>query len=478
MKPRSRTAEEARLSWIERWSPQDAEIWARWRASLSDTQRADALLPLQAMLSGLAAFRHLENDPRAAPATDFRPHLHASRVSFMWGLELVDALRSAPPMHHVERSWTEPEASLDELRRSLTDALRICERLVTLPVVDAGIFRSSCDLFLRDLDRNAFFRPSEPLEFSNVAELIDPEYFSTEARAMQRDPAKTATLVAFLALLRDHRFLGIADRQMREFDGIYRAYVVIAGARRELRTLERFLIVQGAETSADELHARLLSLDAHGYHIDDPLPDLDADRGLALPSERMRNAIRELRRAVRATAKQLLHLDGAAALEPIDRESARVRKDLSQDIWAFRFILRAFLAKARAASTRVGALDDEQLAFAGEFVRHFRTFGPRLAKGTGYERRGPLTTALSALSRRDTIDVDKLAFASQECERFADHLDRALEEALRSRAASFDKHEAAEELRAYLANARAHAPSAHPPEGAFGSSDATRFEAG
>ena len=146
----------------------------------------------------------------------------------------------------------------------------------------------------------------------------------------------------------------------------------------------------------------------------------------------------------------------------------------SQDIWAFRFILRAFLAKTSATPTG----DTEQLAFASEFARHFRAFGLRLSKGTEYERRGPLMTAVSGLSRRDALDADKLAFAYRECDRFLDHLDRALERELASEDASFDKGEAAGALRGYLAEARSRAPGSRAPTGAFGSSEDGHAEAG
>jgi hypothetical protein len=368
-------------------------------------------------------------------------------------------------------SPAEPEASLDELRRSLTDALVISERLIDLPVVDAGVFQSSCDLFLRDLDRNSFFHPAEPLEFSNVAELLSPKRVATMVGSSERDAAEAATLVAFLALLRDHRFLGIADRQMVEHDGIYRAHVVLAGARRELRTLMRFFVVQGMQDLADELRVRLLRLDAH--HVGESLPRPTERRGLALPAERMRNEIRELRDTVKAAAKRLRDTQSAEP-EPSERASERVRRDLSQDIWTFRFILRAFLAKASV----VRSGETGQLAFASEFARHFRAFGLRLTKGTLYERRGPLMTAVSGLSRRDALDAEKLAFAYRECDRFLDHLDRALERELASGGASFDRGEAAVALRDYLAEAGSRAPGSRAPTGAFGSTEDGHAEAG
>jgi hypothetical protein len=220
MPPPAQPTQEGLLAWIERWSPADAEVWTSWRHSISPAKRAGALLPLQAVLSGLVAFRHVENHPPSASSTDFRPHLHAVGVCLAWAGTLVETLQRredrAQTLRPPNRAAGEPDVSLDALRRSLRDALRINQRLLDLPLVDAGVFASSCDLFLRDLARNAFFRPPEPLEFSNIAELMSAERLAEGLDASKRDAARTAHIVAFLALLRCHRFLGIADAQMAE----------------------------------------------------------------------------------------------------------------------------------------------------------------------------------------------------------------------------------------------------------------------
>jgi hypothetical protein len=450
------SAKEGLLLSAERWAPADSELWGRWRESLTAEQRAEALMPLQAVLSGLVAFRHLDNHPPSAPLTDFRPHLHAVRIGYGWALELIARLGAEGAL----------EASLRALERSLSDALRVSERLLELQLVDAGVFQSGCDLFLRDLEHNSFFQPPEPLEFSNVTELVPPEGLTPELDSWKSDRAKMATLISFLALLRDHRFLGIADRQIREYDGVYRAHIVVAAVRRELRTLTRFLLVQGVETFAEELEAKLLSVEALalGIHaksrsaLDDPVPEIDAERGHALVAERMRNGIRELRATVKDAAKQLRIIGRPVPDERLEREerkSERVQKNLHQDIWAFRFIVQAFVAKASLAPLdRDDRSNPGSLEFASEFLRHFRVLGLPLSRGTGYERRAPLTQAVSALSDPDAVDASKLALATDECVLFLEHLDDALAEIPQSLFAPFDKNKAAAELRGYLSAAK------------------------
>ena len=505
MKSGFQPADEGFLSRAERWAPDDAERWGRWREALSTEQRGDVLLPLQAALSGLVAFRRLENHPLSVPVSDFRPHLHAVNVVYGWALDLAGRLHpdvSSARRHPTSSDLAEPEASLLALERSLTDGVRVSHRLLELPLVDAGSFQASSDLFLRDLARNVFFRPPEPLEFANVRELVRAESLSPTLETWKSDAAKMTTSIAFLTLVRSHRFLGIADRQIHENDGIYRAHVVVAFVRRELRSLTRFLLVQGVETLAGEFEARLLALDAHyitgarteitetsrqlkelresvealamGIHgkarttLDGPLPELHVEGSVAVEGERLRNGIREVRDTVKEAAKELRNITRPG---PPDRTAERLEESLHQDIWAFRFILRAFVAKASVASVSADYWGDVgNVDFVREFVRHYRVFGPRLVRGTDYARRGPLARAVSDLATHDTIAAPNLNWAARECVLFLEHLDAALEEieSAHPGARNFDKKKAATQLRGYLSDAKERSFSERVAAGAFG----------
>ena len=458
MKSGLQPANEGLLSWAERWAPEDAEHWGRWRAALSTEQRGDVLLPLQAALSGLVAFRHLENHPLSVPVSGFRPHLHAVNVALGWALDLAGHLR--PDVSSAQRrpdsaDATEPEASLGALERSLTDGLRVSQRLLELPLVDAGSFQASCDLFLRDLSRNVFFRPPEPLEFANVRELVHAESLSPTLDTWKSDAAKMTTAIAFLTLVRSHRFLGIADRQIHEDDGIYRAHIVVASVRRELRSLTRFFLVQGAETLASDFEelresVKVLAMGIHGKArtaLDGPLPEVHVEGSVAVEGERLRNGIREVRATVKEAAKELRSMTRPGSP---GRKAERIEENLHQDIWAFRFILRAFVAKASVASLGTEYWGDfGDVDFVREFVKHYQVFGPRLVRGTDYARRGPLSRAMSDLGTHEAIGGPGLNLAARECALLLEHLDVALEEIERTRP-GFDKNKAAAELREYL----------------------------
>ncbi|MEM7435396.1 MAG: hypothetical protein AAF436_09620 [Myxococcota bacterium] len=472
------------LSWAERWAPDEAAAWARWRDTLSSAQRTEALLPLQAALTGLVAYRQLENHPLSATVSDFRPHLHTVCVTFDWALALVAELRPNLQPHHEAGDGgtpSPPGEALDTLERTLTDGGRVGRRLLELAVVDAGAFQASCDLFLRDLDRNPFFRPPAPLEFANVRELVHAESLTPALENWKTDAAKMSTTVAFLTLVRAHRFLGIAEHQLDHGEGLYRAQVVIAAVRRELRAFTRFLMVQGIETLANEFEHRLVSLDAQhvtgtyrkiretsdelgqmresaealaiGVHakartvLDLPIGELDEAQDAALARARMRDAIAEVREATKGAARRLRHITKPAPEEPEGTE----REDrLFRDVWAFRFVVRAFVAKGHAALD-AGVLGGNYV-FANEFAKHYRVFAQRLLPGTEYGRRGPLSSAISQLASEASVSPRDLRVAVRESEIFLAHLDAVFEELEDERGAEpFDREAAAADLRAYLA---------------------------
>ena len=505
------------LSSAERWAPAEAERWARWRESLSSERRANALLPLQAALSGLDAFRHLENHPPSFVGTDFGPSLRAVHVTYGWALELARQLgepagATSPP---VAVEAISPDRSLAALRRSLSDAEQVSERLLELPVVDVGAFEASCDLFLRDLDRNTFFRPPEPLEFANVNELIRAESLTPALESWKSDAAKMATSIALLTLVRSHRFLSIAEGRVYTRDGIYCTHVVAAAVRRELRTLTRFLLVQGVETLASEFEARLLSLDAHhvtkarrqiteasrqlkglresveslavsvqaraGSALDVALPAHELERAFPLECEPLSTGIREVQAMVKHAARELRTLTrlGPTESEPRPDGAERHGDEPPEDVWAFRFILRAFIAKASVTPVHT---DDwstlDELEFVSEFVRHYRVFAPRLLRRTPYARRGPLARAIDDLAKPSTIDSLGLERAARECRIFVEHLDATFEEIESNPAiAAFDKQRAARELRSYLRASKERRVSERVPAGAFGEAKPDRARA-
>jgi hypothetical protein len=424
------SAVEGLLSSAERWSPAESELWSAWRETLSEAQRSEVLFPLQALLSGIVAHRQEQSEQAGRRETDYRAQLRAVYAGYSWALQLAERLLDVDsadaPLGSASAASATPAASLVAIEQSLRDALRLSERLLDLPLVDLGAFEASTDFFLRELERNVFFNPPEPLEFSNVDDLVRSDVI---AKDLDFWKSGAATMVALLTLLRAHRFLGISERQRATIDGTKRAETVLAGIRRELRALRLFLSLQGLD------------------HVAAELAGLDLRSG------------DEARAQLKAAAKTLR---GGPQSERPGRRSERVARSPHQDIWAFRFILRAFMAKALAIS---GEAEDR--SFAREFVGHFRRFGPKLMRATEYPHSRQLTAAVSALNRRAGADRQAILIAASECERFVVHLDAALHAPAFAQT-RFDKQEAAEELRGYLEDAKARFTNRRAAAAAFG----------
>lgn len=506
-------AEEGLLSWAERWSPEEASAWATWRDALTGEQRSEVLLPLQAALTGLAAYRQLENHPLSSTICDFRPHLTSVCAGYDWALDLVARLRpdlstgQARQPRADDKEGEGPATSLRALEVSLTDGVRIARRLLELTVVDAGAFQASCDLFLRDLDRNPFFRPPTPLEFANVRELVHAESLTPALQSWQSDAARITTTVAFLTLVRAHRFLGIADTALKSHDGPYRAQLVIAAVRRELRAFTRFLMVQGVETLAQEFEQRLVDLDSHhvtGTYrrirettseldelrssleglavrihgaartaLDVPIGSDDASAGSDAQEQALVAGISAVRDAVKTAARDLRRMARPA---PPELGQSDTTEAVLRDVWAFRFILRAFVDKAAAEPTLRDA--SEVPEFAKDFARHYRAFARRLLRAVEYARRGPLSRAVGALSGSGP-GGEAVADAVHEAEALLGHLDLVLErQAASAQSVPFDKRAAAAELRAYLGASTAHRKPETVLVGVFGSRASNEAEAG
>jgi hypothetical protein len=409
-------ADEDLAAWIERWVPTDLAVFDHWRASLPPELRREALFPLQAALSGLDALRSFENQSLETATFDFHDHLYGACATYGWALRLSDELRAGSREVGVE-----PLQSLDALRVSLADAAHVSDRLLELSLVDAGSFHSTCDMFLRDLSRNDFFRAPRALEVSN-------------------DP--------FLTLLRAHRFVGIAALRLDGEEGASIARVVVAAVRRDLRELVHFMNVNGNDSATRDLSTVLSLVDADDMLLGIVAREPDASM------ERFRNRLDGLRGAIKSAAKRLRG-SGDEPERAFERShSERVPVDLTPEIWAFRFIVHAFLAKISALSEMSEPPDESQLAFVPDFVGHFRAFGPRLAKGTDYPARAALVQAVSAISHTEDIDAQRLERAFVECDHFAEHLESVLSERVDAETSAFDKERAAEELRVYLEGVR------------------------
>ena len=142
----------------------------------------------------------------------------------------------------------------------------------------------------------------------------------------------------------------------------------------------------------------------------------------------------------------------------IDRKARSADGErLRREVWMFMQILRAFIAKAKAAE---GSPDrwtgSSSFQFVRDFLSHFRAIGYQLVRSADYERLDPFMAALEELSDVDLVDPQRLRSAVKECARFYRFLEQLFSEVsqrseLKDR--TFDRHSATETLKIYLGRA-------------------------
>jgi hypothetical protein len=135
------------------------------------------------------------------------------------------------------------------------------------------------------------------------------------------------------------------------------------------------------------------------------------------------------------------------------RAAASVR--LRRDVWMFKQILRAFLAKAQASNG--DELDQwssaSSFVFVREFLDHFRAIGYQLVRRSDYDRLDHFISALETLRDADLLNEERMWDAVSECQAFYEYLERLFAQISRReelRDLPFDKKHAAETLRVYL----------------------------
>jgi hypothetical protein len=162
-----------------------------------------------------------------------------------------------------------------------------------------------------------------------------------------------------------------------------------------------------------------------------------------------------LHHAIRILCSELAPASPVPALASPERSRREASLRLRRDVWMFTQVLRAFLAKAKAAPDRPadqwGGYASFQ--FVREFLEHFRAIGYQLLRLSDYQRLERFMEALTALRDVDLLDPPRLEAAVAECEAFYDHLDNLFREVSKRAEiadAPFDKKAAVEHLKLYL----------------------------
>lgn len=491
-----------------------------WFASLPWERKEDTLFELEMLLKGLVCFANVRNHPgptnrTPAVAHDFHEELRIARdgvdrviiltrqllgnrdraYTFQRYLETVlpeDGART----RLVRETLTQdtPEEALYVLRNSFGSMVEMVDGLARLGRIPHRLFGAVLGQITREVGRNTYFNPLQPLEFRPEFDRIHSVEVLEVIQKVRMDAAHRTVALTFLALFRLLRYLALVEAVAAKPDQARRAYVLLAVLRSDVRALCGHLRQRVGDMLAGALERELVKVPASeigkrhdaicsevlwlrdlrtslvgiASHLrvevrkvfEQDVPPTDAGTRGAELGPILAVATAELRNAIHDGIRTLCVAVDPNVVPPlVDPSEARrsAGERIRRDVWMFIQILRAFLAKASHAG---GGLDhwagSHSLLFVQDFVGYFQQIGYQLMRASDYPRVDAFLTAIRRVRDVDLLDPSRLAAAVQECEAFLGFLEGLLE-SIGQRAElaghAFDKHAAAERLRLYLQSA-------------------------
>lgn len=489
-----------------------------WFAALSVGGKEDALFELEMLLKGFACFGNERNQPgppQRAPAVarDFHEELRVIRDALDQSISQIRLLLGQKDRAYVFSRYLEsvlpedtertklikeqlsqdtPEEALFMMRNAFGSYVEMADGMLRLGRIPHRLYSALLGTITREIGRNAYFNPLTTLEFRSEFDRIRNVEVLEALQSIDRDSVHRVATLALLTLFRGLEYLGLVEKYAKKPTTARRAYVILAVLRSDLRAMSRFLTGRAGDVLAGGLELEILEVPAtelaakhaalakrakelealrrafenvaHGLTMDvrtvfeRELPPAES----ALPEEdlgiRLRDGVFSLRgslqHAIRAICRELRPSRPAPSLGESRAERLLASERLRRDIWMFRLVLRAFLAKSCAAEA------DENLwaahasfRFVHEFLGHFRAIGYQLVRRGTYERVDAFLAALDALKTADLLSPERLAVAIDECAGFDRHLGElfgTISEREELAGCVFDKKSAADVLRVYL----------------------------
>jgi hypothetical protein len=495
-----------------RLAPERAAARERWLAALPEAHAADTLFELEMLLKGLVCFGNPRNQPgpparSVPPDHDYHEALRIVRDALERCLALSRALlgdreRGAAARMAMEETAQSrlvreplaqdtPDEALRALRSAFAALVELAEALLRAGRVPERTFVALHAMVTREIGRNAFFDPLVTLEFRPE---FDRLHGLEELEALAAAPSEAAQRIAALCLLslgRARRYVTLLEACADDAASARRAYVLLAVLRSDLRALTRHLSRRAAAQLADDAENTLLTLDAtalnaHAAGLADMLRGLTRLRAVldtvastlrvemrkaferdvpvvtpALPDDALAAQLRIVAAQLRAALHHATHAM-CAGLRPDSAEPAldagtrrAASERLRREVWMFLQVLRAFDAKSSAPLESVDRWSAAgSFSFVRDFLQHFRVLGQPLARRWDYPRREACIAALASLRDADLRDPVRMAEAAAECRALHAYLEQRFAE-LSARAelagTPFDRRDAAETLRIYLA---------------------------
>ncbi|MEM9191012.1 MAG: hypothetical protein AAGF12_17635 [Myxococcota bacterium] len=399
-----------------------------------------------------------------------------------------------------------PVEALFVLRNAFSSNLDIVDGMMRLGRVSHRLFFALHGQLTREIGRNTYFNPLVTLEFRSEFDRIRSAEVLEALEQVPSESSHRVVAMAFLTLFRALKYLDLVDSYAGREELASLGFIILSVFRSDMRALTRFLGERAADVMADGFEGELLGvtaadLETNHQKLAHVAASLVALRGsLETTANTLRIEVRKTferglpgvdnefgggrvgatsagnapappelgpvmilaSAELRASLHHAIHTlcnelrpgqrgpDLATTSASRKASSARLRRD----VWMFAQILRAFLAKAKAAPVDADNwAAQSSFQFVREFLLHFRAIGYQLVRVADYERLDPFLRALEQLQDVDLLEAERMKLAVEECTAFFHYLEQLFGQVTRREELAdlpFDKKQAAETLKIYL----------------------------
>jgi hypothetical protein len=425
----------------------------RWIRGLPISGREEILFELEMLLRGVDRFFNLRNlfgDAPPAPDRDWREELKAARDAIHRAAHLSRRLIAQPHEQALLfRSFVEgsladdrararlgaelreqrtPEESLFLLRTGLIAQQNILDHLLRLESAPQGLFMDVGRALQHELFVSRYFCPPTPLEFRAEYDRVGSVRLLEALRSQADDKKRKAFALALLASFRSLRSLRYMPAPPVPHSR--RVLIILALVRSELHALVGYLEndlprllatpegVGNAAAAGREASQRIRDvLDQVPPLLGQPLTDrsqLDFQRD---------KLVEATKQAIGAIARALDPSLGTRALFEDEHARLELSERLRRDLWVFRELCRAtaeMLDRPDADADRAQPLR--------VYAVEFRDVGYQLLRHSDRELFDRFLDLLEGWAgRRGESSGVRIQRLRNDCRRFAEILDRALE---------------------------------------------------